>query len=43
VLIQPDGKIVVSGHTYDGTRMVIALVRYNEDGSLDTTFGPEEP
>jgi uncharacterized delta-60 repeat protein len=30
VLVQPDGKIIVAGSS---------LVRYNPDGSLDTTFG----
>ena len=35
VAIQSDGKIVVAGQT--GTDF--ALVRYNTDGSLDTTFG----
>lgn len=34
VAIQPDGKIVVAGHSsYD-----LAIVRYNPDGSLDTSF-----
>jgi len=36
--LQPDGKIVVAGGTYDGSNFDIALVRYNSDGSLDTTF-----
>ena len=38
--IQPDGKIVVVGNSYDtsvGSRF--AAVRYNTDGSLDTSFG----
>jgi uncharacterized delta-60 repeat protein len=35
-VVQPDGKIVVAGSTsYAG----FSLVRYNSDGSLDTTFG----
>jgi uncharacterized delta-60 repeat protein len=36
VLVQPDGKVVAAGWNgnYD-----IALVRYNPDGSLDTSFG----
>lgn len=43
VAVQPDGKLVAAGlrsntanigHNYD-----IALVRYNANGSLDTTFG----
>jgi len=37
---QTDGKIVVTGYTFDGigtTRFVV--VRYNSTGSLDNTFG----
>jgi uncharacterized delta-60 repeat protein len=37
--IQPDDKIVVAGSTYNGSNRDFALVRYNSDGSLDTTFG----
>lgn len=36
VAIQPDGKIVVAGYSFNGD---FALVRYNADGSLDTSFG----
>jgi len=42
VAIQPNGKIVVAGNTFDssGTTLSdIALVRYNTDGTLDTSFG----
>lgn len=40
VAIQPDGKIVVAGTTRNGgTNRFFALVRYNFDGSPDTTFG----
>jgi uncharacterized delta-60 repeat protein len=35
VAIQPDGKIVVAGQTGGD----FAVVRYNADGSLDTSFG----
>ena len=38
VAVQPDGKIVVGGHTSDGTNLQFAAVRYNANGSLDTTF-----
>jgi uncharacterized delta-60 repeat protein len=40
VAIQPDGQILVVGYgpTPEGG-MDIALVRYNADGSLDSTFG----
>ncbi|MCX6873578.1 MAG: hypothetical protein NTW21_07195 [Verrucomicrobia bacterium] len=41
--IQPDGKMVVGGRSYkehSGTYYFdIALVRYNSNGSLDTSFG----
>jgi uncharacterized delta-60 repeat protein len=39
VAIQSDGKIVLAGHTWDGVDYDFAVVRYNTDGSLDTTFG----
>ncbi len=38
IVIQSDGKIVVAGYTCDGSSDDFALVRYNSDGSLDTTF-----
>ena len=38
VTVQADGKILVVGNSYDGTNHVFALVRYNSNGSLDTTF-----
>ncbi|MFO1200867.1 MAG: tandem-95 repeat protein [Burkholderiaceae bacterium] len=37
VLVQPDGKIVLTGNQYDGTYRV-AVVRLNANGTLDTTF-----
>jgi uncharacterized delta-60 repeat protein len=36
--IQPDGKIVAAGYSYTSTNQDYAVVRYNIDGSLDTTF-----
>ena len=36
--IQPDGKIVAAGRSQNGPNYVFALVRYNANGSLDTTF-----
>ena len=39
VAIQPDGKIVAAGYSDAGGNRDFALVRYNADGSLDTTFG----
>jgi uncharacterized delta-60 repeat protein len=38
VAVQSDGKIVVSGHVSDNPTL-LAMVRLQEDGSLDTTFG----
>lgn len=38
IALQSDGKIVVAGKSYNGTADTFALVRYNADGSLDTTF-----
>ncbi len=38
--IQPDGKIVLAGYArISSTNTDIAIVRYNENGSLDNTFG----
>jgi uncharacterized delta-60 repeat protein len=40
----PDGKIVAVGESTDPsntTHHVVCLVRYNTDGSLDTSFGPD--
>jgi len=37
--IQSDGKIVVAGESYNGSkRFDFAITRYNSNGSLDTTF-----
>lgn len=38
MVLQSDGKIVLIGHYYD-TRNKGLVLRYNADGSLDTTFG----
>ena len=38
VAVQSDGKIVVAGYIYNGSNYDIAVVRYNGDGSLDTSF-----
>ncbi len=37
--IQEDGKIVVTGYAWNGGKFDFAVVRYNSDGSPDTTFG----
>lgn len=42
IAVQPDGKILVSGESQNGTvegDYNILLLRYNPDGSLDTGFG----
>ena len=39
VAVQADGKVVVSGTTFGGANDDYALLRYNPNGSLDTTFG----
>ncbi|MBF0397350.1 MAG: hypothetical protein HQK78_11300 [Desulfobacterales bacterium] len=40
VLIQPDGKIIVAGYSDDGSgNNDFALVRYNDKGVLDPSFG----
>ena len=44
VVIQPDGKIVVAGSVQVGGEdgfTKTGIVRYNRDGSLDTTFGTQ--
>ena len=38
VAIQSDGKIVVAGYSNNGSNDDFALVRYNTDGTLDTSF-----
>ncbi|MCA8975883.1 MAG: hypothetical protein KDC98_14270, partial [Planctomycetes bacterium] len=38
-VVQPDGKILVAGTTFNGTDDDFVLMRYNADGTLDTTFG----
>ncbi|WP_269780358.1 Ig-like domain-containing protein [Methylobacterium sp. Leaf118] len=40
VMVQADGKIVVAGYGYgSGSGNDFAVVRYNVDGTLDTSFG----
>ena len=38
IAIQPDGKIVLVGYTLGGQYYDFALVRYNSDGTPDSTF-----
>jgi uncharacterized delta-60 repeat protein len=39
LVVQADGKIVLSGYVADVGRIDAAMMRVNADGSLDTTFG----
>ncbi|MFZ4801831.1 MAG: Ig-like domain-containing protein [Chlorobium sp.] len=39
ITTQADGKILVTGSSINCGSMDVALVRYNADGSLDTSFG----
>jgi uncharacterized delta-60 repeat protein len=39
VIVQADGKIVVAGYSGSGGNTDGSMVRYNPDGSLDTSFG----
>ncbi|WP_319496867.1 DUF4347 domain-containing protein [uncultured Cohaesibacter sp.] len=38
ILVQPDGKIVVTGNVYSGGLSAIYVTRHNTDGSLDSSF-----
>ncbi len=38
VAVQSDGRIVVGGAFYNGSDFDFLVVRYNSDGTLDTTF-----
>jgi uncharacterized delta-60 repeat protein len=37
--LQPNGQILVAGELYDNGTYALAMVRYNANGGLDTTFG----
>jgi uncharacterized delta-60 repeat protein/gliding motility-associated-like protein len=39
VVVQADGKIIVAGQSYISRKGFFSLVRYNPNGSLDTSFG----
>ena len=41
VALQPDGKIVVVGNSSNGSNAVFAVVRYDTDGTLDTSFSED--
>jgi len=38
IAIQPDSKILVGGYSDNGSKNDMAVLRYNDDGSLDTSF-----
>lgn len=38
VAVQSDGKIVVTGYSFNGTNIDVVLLRYNTNGELDDTF-----
>lgn len=38
IALQPDGKLVVAGFSFNGSDDDIALARYNSSGSLDNSF-----
>jgi serralysin len=38
VTVQTDDKILVAGYSFNGSNKDFALVRYNTDGSLDSSF-----
>ncbi len=40
VAVQPDGKIVVAGYSYDqNNASAFGIARFNSNGTIDTTFG----
>jgi uncharacterized delta-60 repeat protein len=39
MVIQADGKVVLAGYVNNETNDDVVLVRYNTDGTLDSTFG----
>jgi uncharacterized delta-60 repeat protein len=39
VAVQADGKVIAAGYTWNGSSNDFALVRYNTNGTLDTSFG----
>ncbi len=41
VVVQPDGRIVVGGSSSQGGALNFSLIRFNQDGSLDTSFNGE--
>ncbi len=41
IVVQPDGKTVAAGYSFNGTDDDFALARYFSDGTLDSSFGDD--
>ena len=39
IAIQPDGKVILGGTRFNGGTVDVLIARYNEDGSIDQSFG----
>lgn len=39
VSLQPDGKLILAGQSFNGVNTDVAFARLNNDGTLDSTFG----
>jgi uncharacterized delta-60 repeat protein len=39
MVLQPDGKILVAGNSFNGLTLDLIVARYNTNGTLDTSFG----
>jgi len=39
IALQPDGKIILAGQSYNGSNNDFTLILYNGDGSPDASFG----
>jgi uncharacterized delta-60 repeat protein/LPXTG-motif cell wall-anchored protein len=39
MVVLPNGKILVAGRSFDASKDLFAIVRYNTNGTLDTGFG----
>ncbi len=41
IILQDDGKIVMTGKYSDGSKLVFLVARFNSNGSIDTSFGTD--
>jgi uncharacterized delta-60 repeat protein len=41
ISLQTDGKIIAAGRSYNGSKFDFAMVRYNTDGSIDSSFSSD--